>query len=182
MKNEINASEIAPTEIQPVSPKAKKNSKKAAAPIVEAQEAAPIGPIPPTAEEILQAMSSLTNPMPAAEWEASYNEAMENGDTLMVEALTRIGILEAPKPVEESKNARKNNTDGKALTLRIRQEVLKAHIAGQAPSMKAIVASLFDEFGELNDFTVKTVFNHAIATIRAIDSLGLKIEGAPSIG
>jgi hypothetical protein len=172
--SEINASEIAPTEIQPVSPKAKKNSKKAAAPIVEAQEAAPI---PPTAEEILQAMSSLTNPMPADEWEASYNEAMENGDTLMVEALTRIGILEAPKPVEESKNARKNNTDGKALTLRIRQEVLKAHIAGHDPNMKAVVAFLFDEFGDLNDSTVKTVFNHAIATIRAIDSLGLKIEG-----
>lgn len=166
MKNEINASEI-----QPVSSKTKNNSKKAAAPEVEV-------PVAPTAEEILQAMSALTNPMPAAEWEASYNEAMENGDTLMVEALTRIGILEAPKPIEEGKNVRKNNTDGKALTLRIRQEVLKAHIAGQAPSMKAVVASLFDEFGELNDFTVKTVFNHAIATIRAIDSLGLKIEGA----
>ena len=150
-------------------PKAKKSNKKVAE--LGAPEAAK-----PTAEQILAAMGALTNPMPAAEWEASYNEAVGNGDTLMIEALSHIGILEAPKPVEESKNARKSNTDGKALTLRIRQEALKMHIAGEAPNMKAVVATLFAEFGELNDFTVKTVFNHAIATIRAIDSLGLKIE------
>ena len=164
MTSEINvtSSTEAPTS------KSKKSKKDAPAP-----EPATTGP---SAQEILDAMSVLTNPMPAAEWEAAYNEAMATDDKLMVEALSRIGILEAAKPVEEAKNARKNNTDGKALTLRIRQETLKMYIAGEAPNMKAVVATLYNEFGELNDFTVKTVFNHAVATIRAIDSLGLKIE------
>ena len=176
MTSEINAtSPIASTEASEVSTsKSKKGNKKVAE--------VPAVPAKPTAEEILAAMAVLTNPMPAAEWELAYNEAVETGDALMVEALSRIGILEAAKPVEEPKNARKNNTDGKALTLRIRQEVLKMHIAGEAPNMKTVVASLYAEFGELNDFTVKTVFNHAIATIRAIDSLGFKIEGASFAG
>jgi hypothetical protein len=62
------------------------------------------------------------------------------------------------------------------LTLRIRQIVIEQASAGLAPSMKAVAEALLPEFGILNDSTLKTVFNHAVAMIRAIDSLGLHIE------
>ena len=177
----ITPESIASTEAQPTTPTAKKAKKVPASKQVEAMKEA----TEDRENLILASLAVLTNPMPAEEWEALYNKSMEVDDQIMVEALSRVDVLKADSPVdatvdgEPKKNARKSNQDGKALTLRIRQEVIKNHALGLEPSMKTIIAALADEFGELNDFTLKTVFNHAIATIRAIDSLGYMI-GTPA--
>jgi hypothetical protein len=183
MKNETIAPEtIVSTEAIEVVPATKKAAKKAA----KAPKSEPVvieeNIHRPTEDQetlVLAAMAKLPNPMPGDDWEAAYNAAMEANDGVQVEALSRIDVTKADDPSgkpEQQKNSRKSNSDGKALTLRIRQEVIRAFFLGEEPSMKNVATALFSEFGELNEFTMKTVFNHAIATIRAIDSLGLRIE------